>query len=56
MYTYELEIQRQRVQRIQIEAEALRLVGNGDRQTTDLRRIVGQQLIKLGTRLQGSAR
>lgn len=54
MYGYEYELQRQRDQRVRQQAEIERMLSQKDKSTVvDLRKSVGQQLIKLGTRLQG---
>lgn len=55
MYGYELEIQRQRVDRLKNEAAAHRLIGRKAQIafTSTLRRAVGESLVKLGLRLQG---
>jgi hypothetical protein len=54
MYGYEYELQRQRDQRIRQQAETERMLNpKGKSATADLRKSVGQQLVKLGTRLQG---
>ena len=54
MYGYEYELQRQRDQRIRQQAETERLLNQKDKSAaTDLRKSVGQQLVRLGTRLQG---
>lgn len=54
MYGYEYELLRQRNQRVRQQAEIQRMLNdNGKPMATDLRKTVGQQLIRLGTRLQG---
>jgi hypothetical protein len=53
MIGYEYELQRQRNQRLQSQAETERLL-NTDKQaaSAEIRKVLGAQLIKLGTRLQ----
>jgi hypothetical protein len=54
MYGYEYELQRQRDQQVREQAETARMLNqNSKSANTDLRKTVGKQLIKLGTRLQG---
>ena len=54
MYGYEYELQRQRDQQVRQQAETARMLNqNGKSANTDLRKTVGKQLVKLGTRLQG---
>ncbi len=54
MYGYEYELQRQRNQRLQSRAEIERMLNqSGKSAAADVRKAIGQQLVKLGTRLQG---
>lgn len=52
MTGYEYELQRLRSQRLQSEAETQRLRNFAKSTTGDLRKSLGVQLVKLGTRLQ----
>jgi hypothetical protein len=53
MYGYEYELQRMRNEHLHAQAQTERLL-QSDRQSqsVDLRKVLGSQLVKLGTRLQ----
>jgi len=54
MYGYEYELQRQREQQIRQQAETVRMLNQSSKSAnTDIRKTVGKQLVRLGTRLQG---
>lgn len=54
MYGYEYTLQRQRNQSIREQAQTQRLLTQAGKSVAkDLRKSIGQQLVKLGTRLQG---
>lgn len=54
MYGYEMELQRQRAKSMQAEANKIRMINHGRKPlSNDLRRMVGNQLVRLGTRLRG---
>lgn len=54
MYGYEMELQRQRAKSMQAEAHKMRMINHGRKPlSNDLRRMVGNQLVRIGTRLRG---